>query len=95
MRPGRRVRVTRDGRIVIPREVREAAGIPSRSYAQAMEIGKGAVLVYDLKMAFDRFCEPFRQEAERIGFTREELDELIHKIRREKRESAQRSETDN
>lgn len=93
MRLEKRIRVSKDGRIVIPKQLRQAAGIPERSYLAAMEIAEGTLLVYDVHISFDRLCEPIRQEAARIGFTREELDELIHKIRRERREASQRGET--
>jgi AbrB family looped-hinge helix DNA binding protein len=83
------VRVSSKGQIVLPKGFREKMGIAEGDYLLIRGVGKGTMVLQTREeQPLWKQLEPLRKEAEEQGFTREELDELIHAIRAERKSDA-------
>ena len=89
MQNARMVRVSSKGQIVLPKGFREKMGIEEGDYLLVRTVGKGTMIAQTREETpLWKQLEPFRKAAEEQGFTPEELDELIHAIRAERKSDA-------
>jgi len=78
------VRVSSRGQIVLPKRLRDELGIHEGDYVSVWRTRDGFVVLQKHEDSpFWQLTEPLRREAAEQGFTREELNELIHRIRAE------------
>jgi antitoxin PrlF len=83
------VRVSSKGQIVLPKSVRDKFAIEEGDYLFIRTIGDGRILVETREaLPLFKMTAGLRKAAEEQGFTREELDELIHAIRAERKSDA-------
>ncbi|MHB9038302.1 MAG: AbrB/MazE/SpoVT family DNA-binding domain-containing protein [Armatimonadota bacterium] len=83
------VRVSSKGQIVLPKRLREKMGVSEGDYLVVSELADGIIILGKSKRdLFDVITEPIRHEAERQGFTREELMEMIKAMRAERESNA-------
>ena len=86
MRTKKLVRVSSKGQIVLPKQLRDKYDIGEGDYLVIYELSDDVMMVGKSKSdIFDEIAEPIRREAERQGFTREELMDLIKTMRKEPR----------
>ena len=82
------VRVSSKGQIVLPKRIREKLEIHEGDYLFVEESKDGiSILRHQPETRLEALTKELRDEVEAEGFTREDLDELIHAIR-ERRSAA-------
>jgi len=81
------IRVSSKGQIVLPKRLRESKGIHEGDYVVAREVDDGVLITKNQPGTWlESLTKELRNEVEAEGFTRADLHELIHAIR--KRRSA-------
>ncbi len=84
----RMVRVSSKGQIVLPKRIRDKMGIGEGDYLAIEDLGNGLLVVGKPSRLFEVIAEPITREAEAIGFTREQLMEMIKAMRAERKADA-------
>lgn len=85
----RMVRVSSKGQIVLPKRLRDEMGIREGDYILIRPLQDGLMILEARRGSpLWKLTERLRKAAEEQGFTREELDELIHAIRAERKSDA-------
>jgi AbrB family looped-hinge helix DNA binding protein len=81
----RMLRVSSKGQIVLPKRLREKTGIIEGDYVVAREIGGGVFIIKNQPETWlESITKELRDEVAAEGFTREDLDALIHDIRKKR-----------
>jgi antitoxin PrlF len=79
------VRVSSKGQIVLPKELREHAGISEGDYIKVEKLSDGKLVIQKSNLeAFEAILERFQKAAEARNFTREDLEAAIEEVRRER-----------
>lgn len=83
------VRVSSKGQIVLPKRLRESAGIDEGDYLAVAELSDGVFILGKSRSdLFDAIAEPFRREAEEQGLTPEQIMDAIKAMRKERQSNA-------
>lgn len=84
------VKMSKKGQVVIPAGIRKGAGLGESD--QFLVFGKGDTVVFKkidepvLEKQFEEIAGPLRERAEEIDMSRDDVEEVVHAYRREKRE---------
>ncbi|MCL5104744.1 MAG: AbrB/MazE/SpoVT family DNA-binding domain-containing protein [Armatimonadetes bacterium] len=84
--PGKvRVRVSTDGRITLPKVIRDQLGIAPGDILVIEELdGRSTVLLQNPVTWLDELCRPIREEAKARGITPEDIIRWVKEVRRER-----------
>lgn len=89
------VKMSKKGQVVIPAGIRRRAGLGEAD--QFLVFGKGDTVVFKkidepvLERQFEEIAGPLRERVEEVGMSREDVEEVVHAYREEKREEEGRS----
>lgn len=84
----RMVRVSSKGQIVLPKSLREAAGVEEGDYLAVVVADGVFVLGKSRSDLFDAVAEPIRREAEEQGLTPDQVMDTIKAMRKERQSNA-------